>query len=140
MITFVFFYLVQPSTGGQPASGGGQPASGGGQPWVDGGQPGTGSGRTDTGTQTGNLLFLVDHFLTVNTRPSCASRQFRKLEKKLKCTKHLDISGQPRPGGGQPWTGGAGQPWSGGGQPQGGRTDTGSQTGNLIFLVDILNC
>jgi hypothetical protein len=135
----LFFYLVQPSTGGQPASGGGQPASGGGQPWVDGGQPGTGSGRTDTGTQTGNLLFLVDHFLTVNTRPSCASRQFRKLEKKLKCTKHLDISGQPRPGGGQPWTGG-GQPWSGGGQPQGGRTDTGSQTGNLIFLVSILNC
>jgi hypothetical protein len=61
------------------------------------------------------------------------------LEKKLKCTKHLDISGQPRPGGGQPWTGG-GQPWSGGGQPQGGRTDTGSQTGNLLCLVGILNC
>ncbi len=51
MVKFVFFYLVQPSTGGQPAAGGGQPAIGGGQP---------GSGRTDTGSQTGNLLFLVD--------------------------------------------------------------------------------
>jgi hypothetical protein len=84
----IVFYLVQPSTGGQPATGGRQPASGGGQPWTGGGQPatgggqpGTGSGRTDTGSQTGNLLFLVDHFLTVNTGPSCASRQFRKLKK-----------------------------------------------------------
>ncbi len=59
MIKFVFFiYIVQPSTGGQPATGGGQPATGGGQPAIGGGQPG--SGRTDTGSQTGSLLFLVD--------------------------------------------------------------------------------
>ncbi len=58
----IVFYLVQPSTGGQLASGGGQPASGGGQPWTGGGQPGTGSGRTDTGTQTGNLLFFSRPF------------------------------------------------------------------------------
>ena len=45
---------------------------------------------------------------------------------------YLDIGGQSR-------TGGGGQPWSGGGQPQGGRTDTGSQTGNLLFLVGTLN-
>ena len=49
----IVFYLVQPSTGGQPATGGGQPAIGGGQP---------GSGRTDTGSQTGNLLCLIGHF------------------------------------------------------------------------------
>ena len=46
----IVFYLVQPSTGGQLATGSGQPAIGGGQP---------GSGRTDTGSQTGNLLCLV---------------------------------------------------------------------------------
>jgi hypothetical protein len=51
------------------------------------------------------------------------------LKTKLKCTKYLDIGGQSRTGGG------GGQPWSGGGgQPGSGRTDTGSQTGNLLFF------
>jgi hypothetical protein len=41
---------------------------------------------------------------------------------------YLDIGGQSRTGGGQPWSGSGGQPGSG-------RTGTGSQTGNLLFFA-----